>query len=98
MGVACGHVGDPNCPRMWLVGLKEVARRRVSRLSGPARKRNALTFDRPHRIAIGVHRGSYEFYGFRDRVIDTDEAVIAASGNEDQMRTVGRPLSDLILP
>src|SRR5712672_1081813 len=83
---------------MRLVRLEEVTRRRVARLGGPAHKSNTLTISRPNRIAIGVNAGSYEIYGFRRRVKDTDEAVIAASGNEDQMRTVVGPLSDLILP
>src|SRR5712671_4577835 len=83
---------------MRLVRLEEVTRGRVARLGGPAHKSNTLTISRPNRIAIGVDGGSYEIYGFRRRVKDTDEAVIAASGNEDQMRTVGGPLSDLILP
>src|SRR5712675_3248400 len=83
---------------MRLVRLEEVTRGRVARLGGPAHKRNTLTISRPDRIAIGVHTRGYEIYGFRRRVKDTDEAVIAASGNEDQMRTVGGPLSYLILP
>src|SRR5882762_11789166 len=83
---------------MRLVRLEEVACGRVARLGGPAYKRNTLTIHRPNRIAISVHTRGYEIYGFRCRVKDTDEAVIAASGNEDQMRTVGGPLSDLILP
>src|SRR6267154_312187 len=83
---------------MRLVRLEEVTRGRVARLGGPAGKSNTLTIHRPNRIAISVHTRGYEIYGFRHRVKDTDEAVIAASGNEDQMRTVGRPLSDLILP
>src|SRR6266853_6258436 len=98
MRVAGGYVRDPNRPRMRLVWLEEVARGRVTWLGGPAYKRNALTVDRPDRIAVSVHGGRYKVYGFRRRVIDTDEAVIAASGNEDQMGTVGGPLSDLILP
>src|SRR6266853_3084759 len=98
MRVAGGYVRDPNRPRMRLVWLEEVARGRVTWLGGPAHKRNALTVDRPDRIAVSVHGGSYKVYGFRRRVIDSDEAVIAASGNEDQMGTVGRPLFDLILP
>src|SRR5258708_37478575 len=83
---------------MRLVRLEEVTCGRVTRLGGPAHKSNALTIHRPNRIAISVHTRGYEIYGFRRRVKDTDEAVIAASGNEDQMRTVRGPLSDLILP
>src|SRR5882724_12181821 len=83
---------------MRLVRLEEVTRRRVARLGELAHKSNALTIHRPHRIAIGVDGGGDEIYGFRPRVKDTDEAMIAASGNEDQMRTIGGPLSDLILP
>src|SRR5258706_13192359 len=83
---------------MRLVRLEEVTRGRVARLGGPAHKRNTLTISRPNRIAIGVDAGSCEIYGFRGRIIDPDEAVIAASRNEDQMRTVGGPLSCLILP
>src|SRR6267378_6269712 len=98
MGIACRYVRDPNRPRMRLVRLKEVTRRRVARLGGPAHKSNTVSIHRPDRIAIGVDAGSYEIYGFGRRVKDTDEAMIAASGNEDQMRTIGGPLSDLILP
>src|SRR6267154_291671 len=83
---------------MRLVRLEEVTRGRVARLGGPTHKRNTLTISRPNRIAIGVDGGSYEIYGSRRRIKDTDETVIAASGNKDQMRTVGGPLSDLILP
>src|SRR5260370_29265996 len=98
MGVAGGYVRDPNRPRMRLVRLEEVARGRVTWLGGPAHKRNALTVDRPDRIAVSVRGGRYKVYGFRRRVIDSDEAVIAASGNEQQVRAVGRPIHDLILP
>src|SRR5438309_5726992 len=98
MRVSCGHVRNPNGPGMRFVGLQEITDRGVARFGRPAHKRYALAVCRPDWITIGVHSRSYEIYRFRGRIIDTDEAVIAARGNENQARAVGRPVFIVILP
>src|ERR1700756_2065465 len=91
------RVRHPNRPRVRLIGLKKIANRRVAWLSGTPDKGNTLTVRRPDRVAVGIDAGSNEMHGLCRHVVNTDEAMIGTGGNEDQLRTVGRPFFRMIL-
>src|SRR5260370_34550701 len=88
---------DPNRPGMRLIRLKKVACGRIAGLGRPPHKRDALAVQRPDRIAVGIGAGSEETHRLRVDIIEADEAMVAARGDEDQLRTVGRPFLRMIL-
>src|SRR6266404_6099489 len=94
---ASGHVRDPNCPGMRLIGLKKVAHGRVALLGGAAHECYALAIERPNWIAVGVDTWSEKPHGVAGQFVDTDEAVVAARGDESQLRSVERPFLGMIL-
>src|SRR5579864_8488403 len=83
---------------MRFVGFEEISGRSVARLRGAADEGDALAVQRPYRIGVGVDTRSDEAHGFARHVIDADEAVIPASGYENKLRAVGRPILGMILP
>ena len=81
-------VGDPDGPGMRTVRLNEIAIRSVSRHGGLAHKRYVLAVERPHRVAIRVHRRRQKFHVLRIHVVNSDETVITAIGHEQQASAV----------
>ena len=69
---------------MRAVGLDEVALRRVARLGGAAHEGDAFAIERPRGITVAIYAGRKVADTFCCDVIDGDEAVISAAGNEGQ--------------
>src|ERR1700756_1509042 len=97
MRTASGHIRDPNRPRMRLIGLKKVTHGRVALLGGAPHERYAFAVERPNWIAVSVDTWSEKPHGVARQFVDTDEAVVAARGDENQLRAVGRPFFGMIL-
>src|SRR5690349_10421833 len=76
---------------MRLVGSKEVTLRGIAFLGWLAHKRDALAVEGPDKAAVGIHRRCDERNGFRCGIVDGDEAVIVARGNESELAAVRRP-------
>src|SRR5947207_5568169 len=63
-----------------------------------ADERDLLAVRRPPRHGVAIHRRSKVADGFAAEIVDADEAVVPAMGNEGDLRTIGRPLGRIILP
>ena len=63
-----------------------------------ADERDLLAVRRPPRHGVAIHRRSKVADGFSAEIVDADEAVVPAMGNEGDLRTIGRPLGRIILP
>src|SRR5215475_13792603 len=90
----CGSgcdVADPDGPRLWVVGLDEIAVWSVARDSRAANERDPFAIERPLRRRIAVHTRRDELYGFVFDVINAYKAVIASGGSEGEMLSVWRP-------
>src|SRR5439155_18991092 len=82
---------------MRAVGLNEITRGRIARLSGTPYKGNLLALQRPHGIAIRINTWSDEAHAFPGNVVETNERVVATSRRKDETRAVRRPLLRMIL-
>src|SRR5882672_1121555 len=89
---ACRRVGGPDRPRMRLVRHDEISLRCVSRFRRPAYEGNAFPVERPYRITIAIHRRRDVTNAPGSYVVNGDEGVIAASGDERQLSSIRRPL------
>src|SRR5256885_4884409 len=77
------------------------SRRRHTRLQGDWSSdvcSSDLPVRRPPRHGVAIHRRSKVADGFSAEIVDADEAVVPAMGNEGDLRTIGRPLGRIILP
>src|ERR1700757_2466109 len=78
--VGCCDVADPNGPRLWAVGLDEIAVRSIAGNGRLTNVSDALAVKGPLRIRIAVHAWREKLHRFLLRVVDGDEAVIPTSG------------------
>src|SRR6266571_3148541 len=85
---SCRGVGNPNGPRVRFIRRDEEALRGVAWLGRTPHEGNSFSIQRPNKIAVGIDRRRDELNCLCGYVVDANEAVIAACGNEGQLAAI----------